>query len=224
MRQVFWNLLNNAIKFTPSHGRIVLRTRLHALRRDVIIDVEDTGIGIARETLDRLFSPFTQADAHFARSQGGLGLGLCIVRSLVKAHGGSVSIDSQGIGKGTTVNVRLPLAEVAPATRKIRRAESASVHRTLLIGLVDDHADSLSAMSELLSAWGHSVITANSVTEALKVLAGHPVDLLISDLHLPDGTGIEILKELGRGKIRRAVAAHGGGDGDGEGPLPPRWV
>ena len=210
LRQVFWNILNNAVKFTPSHGSVSLRTRLHTMRKDILIEVEDTGIGIDREVLDRLFNPFAQADSHFARSQGGLGLGLSIVRSLVTAHGGSVAIDSQGVGKGTTVSVRLPLVgPAASATRKTRRRESARVQPQLMIRLVDDQSDSLSAISELLSAWGHSVITANSVTEAVKVFGTHSVDLLIADLHLPDGQGTEILARLGRARIKRAVAITG---------------
>ena len=118
LRQVFWNILNNAIKFTPTHGHVTLRTRFHTTRKDILIEVEDTGIGIDREALGRLFNPFAQTASHFARSQGGLGLGLSIVRSLVIAHGGSVAIDSQGLGKGTLVSVRLPLASTASSSRK----------------------------------------------------------------------------------------------------------
>ena len=210
LRQIFWNILNNAIKFTPSQGRVILRTRPHPMRRDLIIEVADTGIGIAREALERLFKPFTQAESHFAGAQGGLGLGLSIVRSLVNAHGGSVTIDSQGLGKGAVVSVRLPLAgTVPPRTRNTRRADSASVQRQLKIGVVDDHTDSLSAMSELLAAWGHSVITASCVAEAVKVFGDHPVDLLIADLHLPDGEGTDILSRLGWAKVKRAVALTG---------------
>jgi PAS domain S-box-containing protein len=210
LRQIFWNLLNNAVKFTPAKGRIFVRSSLHPLRNEVIVEIEDTGMGIPRSTLQHLFDPFQQGDSRFARTQGGLGLGLSIVRSLVTAHNGSVSIDSQGVGKGAIVRVNLPTVEQpAPSSRKKHPAGPAAPAKDLVIALVDDHIDSVRAMSHIITALGHQVLTAHTIADAVKLLSARSVDLLISDLNLPDGSGADILRTVPPTHVKRAIALSG---------------
>src|SRR2546427_9136662 len=113
LQQVVWNLLTNAIKFTPKDGRVELR--IERVRSDVRISVSDTGVGIAPSSLDHVFDRFWQADSSITRASGGLGLGLAIVRHLVEVHGGTVRAASEGEGKGARVPVQMPLRPVVPA-------------------------------------------------------------------------------------------------------------
>jgi signal transduction histidine kinase len=112
LQQVMWNLLKNACKFTPADGDIALRTRNEG--DTIVIEVEDSGIGIEAEALDRIFDPFTQANTGITRRFGGLGLGLAISKATVNAHGGSLQVESEGIGRGTCFRMVLPLHPVAP--------------------------------------------------------------------------------------------------------------
>lgn len=206
LRQIFWNLLNNAIKFTPPGGRIFFRSSLHPVRSEVLVEIEDTGIGIPRSTLQQLFTPFDQGTSRFARAQGGLGLGLSIVRSLVTAHNGSVTIDSAGIGKGSIVRLSFPLV---PPPLPVEKPEAPSAAKGLLVCIVDDHVDSVRAMSLMIDRWGHRTLSACSVADAVKLLSQRPVDLLIADLNLPDGSGADILRAAPRDHIKHAVALSG---------------
>lgn len=205
LRQVVSNLLQNAIKFTPAGGRISV-----ALRRDgedAEIRVTDTGIGIEPDFLPYVFERFRQADTSAARTHGGLGLGLAIVRYLVEAHGGSVHATSEGRGKGTTFVVRLPRAQGAEAERSSRDSSApvperfAGVH----VVVVEDDADSREFLAKLLSDRGARVTAAASVSEALERMLASPPDIIISDIGLPGRDGIDLVKHV------RSLAPGSGG-------------
>jgi PAS domain S-box-containing protein len=220
LEQVFWNLIKNAVKFTPPGGRISIRCR-----RDkdshVVAEVSDTGKGISPELLPRLFGAFEQGDRQSARQYGGLGLGLTISKGLVDMHGGTLTAHSEGEGKGATFAVRLPLLP-AEAAQAATVAPLAAAHprpsappRALRILLVEDHENTARMMTLLLSALGHEVHTAGDVTTAMR-LAGEGrtgnFNLLISDLGLPDGSGLDLMHALRqRGLDLPAIALSGYG-------------
>ena len=198
LQQVFWNLLKNAIKFTPQGGSVGVRCR-----RDgggfVVAEVHDSGVGIPEEALGRIFLAFEQAERSFARRFGGLGLGLAISKALVELHGGTIQAHSEGMGKGATFTVRLPLIPV-PAAGAASSASPAPVAaaavRPLRILLVEDHDDTARVMRRVLASQGHEVETAADVATALELARKRPFDLLLSDLGLPDGSGVDLMRSL----------------------------
>ena len=162
------------------------------------IRVSDTGIGIPPEALPRLFDAFEQGGRAVTRQFGGLGLGLAISKALVDAHGGTIRVDSEGHGKGATFTVELPEATY-PAEAGGGPGETGGNgerSRSLRILLVEDHADTLRVLSRMLRGLGHAVTTAASVATALDASAAGPFDLLVSDLGLPDGSGLDLMRRL----------------------------
>lgn len=216
LQQVFWNLLRNAVKFTPDHGAIsinITEANPHAPGAAVVVQISDNGVGIPPEHLRSIFSPFEQGHADTPRQFGGLGLGLAISRSLVKLHGGSLSAASDGPGKGATFIVRLPLSEFLPAADPL--PDPALRPAPLRILYVEDHPDTLAVMTRLLHKLGHTVHPAPSLADALRLARQHPLDLLISDLSLPDGSGIDLLGSLRTTHPRLpaiAISGHGSPD------------
>jgi len=217
LQQVFWNLLKNSIKFTPVGGCVGIR-----VRRDeggfVGIDVNDAGVGIEPEALQRIFNPFEQEERGVTRQFGGLGLGLAISKAMVEMHGGTIAAHSEGKGKGATFRVRLPLitAPTAPATEVAAGPPAAGApvgpRRALRILLVEDHGDTARIMSRLLRAQGHAVEHAADVATALRLIQEQSFDLLVSDLGLPDGTGLDIMRNVRqRGLDWPAIALSGYG-------------
>lgn len=196
LQQVFWNLLKNAVKFTPHGGCIGVRCRLDGPGH-VVVEVRDNGIGIEPETIPRLFLAFEQAERSINRQFGGLGLGLAISKAMVEMHGGSIEAESEGRGKGATFRVRLPLAapagqgESPPAATPAKPAIG-----PLRILLVEDHAVTAKMMCQVLAAGGHQVEMAGDVATALELAGRLPFDLLISDLGLPDISGHDLVREL----------------------------
>lgn len=214
LQQVFWNLLKNSIKFTPHGGCIALRVRREGNR--VLSEVIDSGVGIESEALPRIFDAFAQADQAVTRRFGGLGLGLAISKSLVELHGGSIEAHSAGKDRGATFCVRLPLhAEDAatidgPAGAKGRPPDPRS--RALRVLLVEDHGDTAEMMRTLLEAEGHTVETAGDVAEGVAAAGRDRFDVLISDLGLPDGSGLDLIREIrARGFQLPAIALSGYG-------------
>jgi PAS domain S-box-containing protein len=194
LRQVLWNLVQNAIKFTPAGGRIGLRT-LPTSDGRVAVEVEDTGAGIASDDLPRIFRPFEQADS----AAGGLGLGLAISAALVEAHAGALTASSAGRGSGATFRMELPLSDEAPARADAepgtaRVTEERKRSRRVLV--VEDHADTLTAAKALLSELSCDVVAVPSLREALAAAESQPFDLVLSDLGLPDGSGLELMRLL----------------------------
>ena len=199
LRQVFWNLLKNAVKFTPEGGRVSLRTSNEGDR--LKIEVSDTGIGIEPDVLPRIFNLFEQGEPGKIRQFGGLGLGLHIARAVVKLHQGRLSALSEGKNKGATFTVEL--AAIAPPEKAETPSPTAEPQeRPLRILLVEDHPDTLLALTKLLKKWGHAVTTAETVKEAQELAAGQEFDLLVSDLGLPDGSGLDVMRQV---KARSAM-------------------
>jgi PAS domain S-box-containing protein len=205
LRQIVWNLMMNAVKFTPKHGRI--QVRIERVNSSVEIVVSDTGIGIAPEFLPHIFERFRQGDSGPAREHAGLGLGLAIVRNLVELHGGTVYATSGGEGKGATFRVRLPLRIVHPESQpEQRRIHPRQLAPASLVGLpslhgthvlaVDDDADALTLLREMLEAVGASVSTAASARAALEIVEADRPDVLIADLGMPQMDGFELIRQL----------------------------
>lgn len=213
MTQVFWNLLQNSCKFTPAGGAINIRIfNQPAAGRaspDLIVEINDTGIGISSENMPRIFNAFEQGERSRTRTFGGLGLGLAISRTIVEMHGGEITASSDGRDRGATVTIRLSTAE-APAARgqePLSEAPTAAeTARPLRVLLVEDHPDTADQLSRLLKRAGHHVTCASCLKEAREVAAASegeevPFDILISDLGLPDGSGHELMRDLSSSRI-----------------------
>ncbi|MDB4977614.1 MAG: Sensor protein [Myxococcaceae bacterium] len=203
LQQIVWNLLTNAIKFTPSGGRVTVAAMREASR--VAIDVHDTGTGIAPEYLRLIFDRFQQVDSSTTRKHGGLGLGLAIVRHLAEAHGGSVSAHSDGPGTGSRFRVTLPLRAVFAAPAPAPAADSEWQQRHRLAGpparlrgarilVVDDDADSLELVRVVLEDAGALVVAASSAAVALAELQRQRFSLVVSDIGMPDTDGYEFMR------------------------------
>jgi PAS domain S-box-containing protein len=202
LRQVFWNLLTNAIKFTPEDGTVRLSLRRQG--EDAVVTVSDSGIGISPDFLPLLFDRFRQERTGSARSHGGLGLGLSIVRQLVEMHGGKVVATSEGAGKGATFTVTLPVhgapaGAVKVAVHDALTSPAPGVPR-LLDGLrilvVDDDDDARSLARRLLEDEGAEVKTANSARDALALLDREKMDLAVSDIGMPGEDGYDFIRQL----------------------------
>jgi signal transduction histidine kinase len=196
LQQVFWNLLSNAVKFTPGEGTITVRT-FNPDKTHLSVQVQDTGIGISPQAKPRIFDAFEQGDASGQPRFGGLGLGLSISKAIVEAHGGTIEAESAGPESGSTFTVTLSLIEVPEnASTVSAAAEPEYPKRSLRLLVVEDHAPTREILGRLLSRSGHHVISASSVAEALAAFSAHPCDAVITDLGLPDGSGLDLMREL----------------------------
>jgi CheY-like chemotaxis protein len=204
--------LKNAVKFTPEGGRITVRTR-NTPSGQFEAAVSDTGIGIDAEILPRVFDAFEQGGKGITRQFGGLGLGLAISRALAEQHGGRLSAASEGPGKGATFFLRLPV--VAKASQPSEKVPDGAGTRDVLsdcrVLLVDDHIDTARAMGRLLKRWGCDVQTADSVASALKAADALKFDVLISDIGLPDGSGLDLIRQLKSRYPVKGIAVSGFG-------------
>ena len=212
LAQVVWNILFNAVKFTPPGGRVTITTSNPVPGR-VRLEISDTGIGMDQDLLPQIFEPFRQAEGPSHRQYGGLGLGLSVAKGLVVAHGGSITASSQGLGKGATISIELDLStseSSAPAPAAPAAAPAAS-GQSLRILVVEDHADTRRVMGRLLKLWGHEPTTAGSVAEGLAAAKEGTFDVLLSDVGLPDGTGMDLLQAMGGIRPPYAVALSGHG-------------
>ena len=202
VQQVFWNLLKNAVKFTPPGGQVSIRSRDEG--DHLVIEISDTGLGLAPENLERVFNPFEQAGLTNNANFGGLGLGLAIAKAIVEMHGGTIQARSDGPGRGATFRVVLRAAErplgvaraVSPKIAPISQGQAAlpGEPKTLRLLLVEDHDATLQVLTRLLTRAGHQVTTAGSVAAAREAAEQTRFDLVISDIGLPDGTGIELME------------------------------
>lgn len=213
LAQVFWNLMLNAVKFTPAEGKIRVRT-FNPAPGSVTIEVNDTGIGIDPDMLTRVFEPFQQGDQGHTRRYGGLGLGLSVAQGLVRAHGGTISAHSRGKGQGATFRIEIATT-TPPAAPKVAPRSLATNHELhqphLRILLAEDHDDTRQALERLLKRWGHDVRTASTLAEAVGIAAEFHPELLLSDIGLPDGTGIDLLGKLRDQPGLKAIAMSGYG-------------
>ncbi|MEJ7788140.1 MAG: ATP-binding protein, partial [Solirubrobacteraceae bacterium] len=195
LHQVLWNVVKNAIKFTPDDGTVTVRTSGDAT--GLCIEVSDTGIGIEPQTLPAIFNAFEQAGQWITREYGGLGLGLTITRALVEAHGGTISAASEGPGCGAVFTINLAVANgPMPAPLHPRPLSVASNDEGLRLLMVEDHDDTRTAMCRLLRGLGYEVSATASVGAAMAIATQHRFDLVLSDLGLPDGSGLELMHHL----------------------------
>jgi PAS domain S-box-containing protein len=204
LQQVVWNLVSNAVKFTPKQGRV--QVRLELVNSHVEIVVSDTGVGIRPDFLPYVFERFRQAEAGTTRKTGGLGLGLAIVRHIVEMHGGTVEASSAGEGKGATFRVRLPLMIVHPQTVEVRREHPRSERVTPLASLgdlqgvrvvaVDDEEDALILLRAVLETAGGVVTTFSSPVQALARLADVRPQVLVIDLGMAEMDGFELIRRI----------------------------
>ncbi|WP_437682661.1 ATP-binding protein [Sorangium sp. So ce131] len=191
LQQVFWNLLSNALKFTPEAGRI--EVRLDRAGGEARVVVRDTGRGIAPEFLPHVFERFRQEDTGTARKHGGLGLGLAVVRYLVEAHGGTVDAESAGEGRGATFTVTLPLRPPEPGAPRSAAVERPASLQHVRVLVVDDDADTRELFAYMLARAGAATEGAASVEEALARLASERFDVLISDIGMPERDGYVLM-------------------------------
>lgn len=221
IQQVFWNLLNNAIKFTPAHGTVTIRTR-NPSDGQLDVEIADSGIGIASERLQDIFDAFEQGGLQVSRKFGGLGLGLAICKALVDAHGGHIIADSAGTGEGATFRVALPVKAlsaavprgegVRPTFKAASPAGEEGVPRRIL--LVEDHVDTARILTSLMRRRGYGVVHANNVAEAIRHFESGPVDVIVSDLGLPDGNGADLIKTLRAIRPVPSIVLSGYGEDD----------
>jgi signal transduction histidine kinase len=209
LQQVLWNVLKNAIKFTPRDGFIRIRTE--AAGNLLRIEIIDTGRGIDRNSVERIFSAFDQGHEHQAAHFGGLGLGLSIARMFVTLHHGTIKAASPGIGKGSTISIELPLCDekAHATTAPVTEYTPAAGHGRIL--LVDDHADTLRSLARLLNRKGFEVTTAVNAMEAIAAAEESGFDILISDLGLPGCSGLELVAKVGAVQSMPAIALSGYG-------------
>ncbi len=194
LQQVFWNLLRNAVKFTPADGSITVSTRNDAEGR-ILISVVDDGIGIRAAMLPQIFNAFEQADVTGDHRYGGLGLGLAISSAIVTAHAGEIKAESQGRGRGANFTVTLNSVP-APAAASQQNATPALPVRVLSLLVVEDHEATRTVLERLLTRSGHLVTTAATVHDALTAYKAAHFDAVISDLGLPDGSGIDLMVQI----------------------------
>jgi PAS domain S-box-containing protein len=204
LQQVVWNLVSNAVKFTPKAGRV--QVRLERVDSHVEIVVSDTGIGIRADFLPYVFERFRQAEAGTTRKTGGLGLGLAIVRHIVEMHGGTVDASSAGEGHGATFRVRLPLMIVQPAALPARREHPRTERRQALSELgdlsgihvlaIDDEEDALTLLRVVLESAGAIVTTMNSSIAALERIGAVKPHVLVVDLGMPEMDGFELIRRI----------------------------
>ena len=204
LQQVLWNLLSNAIKFTPAGGRV--QVVLERVNSHVEISVEDNGIGIREDFLPYVFDRFRQADPSTTRRYGGLGLGLSIVKSLVELHGGSVRVKSPGESLGSTFVVALPIsharseADEATATRSVAMDSLDKIELPRLDGirvlLVDDEPDGRTLIARILEGQGAHPVCASNAMDALELLSKGHIDLLLSDIGMPEINGFELIRRI----------------------------
>ncbi len=209
LQQIFWNLLSNAIRFTPKRGRV--QVRLERVNSHIELIVSDTGVGIETEFLPYVFDRFRQADSSKTRNYGGLGLGLAITRHLVELHGGTVHVFSAGAGHGATFTIKLPVIIVRDIDRfpnevgkrihptafeESRLAENNLTLENLKLLVVEDDADAREIMKVLLKSYGAEVSVVSSAAAALEKFESSFFDILISDVEMPNEDGYSLIKKV----------------------------
>ena len=195
LQQVAWNLVSNAIKFTPSGGRVDVR--LTSSEDELRLTVSDTGIGFSPEIATHMFERFRQGDSSSTRQHGGLGLGLGIVRHVVELHGGTVTATSAGESHGSTFDVRLPIrAWDAPLVEPVHLATPAPSLRGITVLVVDDDVHGLEFVRATLEQYGAIVVTASSASEAKARFKRQPPDVFVSDLVMPDEDGLQLIRDI----------------------------
>ena len=194
-QQIIWNLLKNATKFTPEDGEIAISSS-NPSPEVLAITVRDTGIGMESEIMQRIFDPFEQGNRSFERRFGGLGLGLAISKSLAQAHGGTLTAQSDGRNRGSTFLLSMQTISPAEGLDVPAKTTGESSRQGLRILLVDDHEDTCTALEKLLVRRGHLVAATHNMRSAMEAVVRSQFDLLISDIALPDGNGMELMMQM----------------------------
>lgn len=210
LQQVFWNLIKNAIKFSPSGQTITVRTHSDADGR-IFVTVADKGLGISAEALPNIFKAFEQGDIAGQHRYGGLGLGLAISKAIMEAHGSTISVESDGLGLGATFTIALESVDAPSGTVRDTGAGTSTVSGKLRILIVEDHETTRTVLAQLLTRRGHQVTPAGNVREALAAYGTDVFDVVISDLGLPDGSGMDLMREIQRIRPVPAIALSGYG-------------
>ena len=227
LMQVVWNLVRNAARFSPAGGTLTIRTSNTpgqadeqgpspngpGLARRLVAEFTDTGIGIDPAIRDRIFEPFYQGDADVRRRPEGLGLGLAISRSIAEAHGGRLSLQSPGPGQGSTFRLELSTVpvDVGASPEPVMPVSNAPGRSGLNVLLVEDNEETLRYLTLILRKRNYNVVPVDRVSAALAAAGEAQFDLLISDIELPDGTGLELIHDLGGGRTLPAIAISGFG-------------
>jgi PAS domain S-box-containing protein len=207
LQQIFWNVLKNAVKFTPEGGKITIETRTLAESGNIAVEITDTGIGLTADEISHIFEAFSQGDhaaATGAHRFGGLGLGLAISRMLVELHSGTIRAASVGRDQGATFTIEFQCLQAgeqkknsAPAEQPAADSQTAPKKKSgKRILLVEDHEPTRTALAHLLTRRDYKVMTANSAAEALALARRESFDLVVSDIGLPDGDGYTLMREL----------------------------
>jgi CheY-like chemotaxis protein len=191
LQQIFWNLIKNAVKFTPAGGRLAIRTANND--GQLLVEVSDSGMGIDAETLPKIFNAFEQGER---TRLGGLGLGLAISKALVETHHGKLTAESAGRNQGATFTATFPLAENHAGASAVSVPSAPAARKSMRILLVEDHEDTNRSLTNLLRRRGYHVHSARSVQAALALAENEQFDVLISDIGLPDGSGIDLMQKL----------------------------
>ena len=194
-QQIIWNLLKNATKFTPEDGEIAISSS-NPSPEVLTITVRDTGIGMESEVMQRIFDPFEQGNRSFERRFGGLGLGLAISKSLAQAHGGTLTAQSDGRNRGSTFLLSMQTISPTEGLDVPAKTTGERSRQGLRILLVDDHEDTCTALEKLLVRRGHLVAATHNMRSAMEAAVRNQFDLLISDIALPDGNGMELMMQM----------------------------
>jgi len=209
LQQLFWNIIKNAHKFSPASGIVTVGTR-NASAGKIIISVADTGIGIRAEELPHIFNAFEQGEIASQKHFGGLGLGLAISRAIAKIHGGEISAESDGVGRGATFSITFAVVGT-PEAVDYTHSTSSTPGRAFRLLVVEDHEATLGVLRRLLTRCGHHLTAVSSVREGLAAAAVGTFDAVISDLGLPDGTGFDLIREIHREHAWPGIALSGYG-------------
>jgi signal transduction histidine kinase/ActR/RegA family two-component response regulator len=196
VQQIIWNVLSNAIKFTPQEGHVDLTLKQNGSVAE--ISIKDSGVGIEPDLLPHIFERFRQGDGSSHRAFGGLGLGLAIVRQLMDLHGGTVRAESSGAGCGSTFTLSFPILASTASRAQIERVDDTPSLRGRRVLVVEDEPDSRDLMVALLGGNGAEVTAASSVREALAQIHGHVPDVMIANIGLPDQDGYELIRQVRR--------------------------
>jgi nitrogen-specific signal transduction histidine kinase/CheY-like chemotaxis protein len=209
LQEVFWNILRNAVKFTPEGGRIDLATRND--HNQIVVEFSDNGIGIEPGLQPRIFEAFAQGEPAIRARFGGLGLGLAISKRIIDLHHGTLEVRSAGRGQGSTFVISLTCAERAPQQAPTHPTLDSWTDTAARILVVEDHEDTAHVLGRLLRAAGYVADVCGTVGAARALASQHHFDLLVSDLGLPDGSGLELMRELRDSQSMTGIALSGFG-------------